>query len=548
MKISNKISILVLFLIAALGLNAFIAMRQVGRISDQLREVTEKDLVLTDICNTVTRNYLENAIRFQALLNVGDELGIESMSPVRRQYLLGHITQLKNGFDQTTQATGAVIFKGKDLIRAKIDSSASQQQKAELTAVGGLLAKIESAYVAYDGLFQEIFVMISSGKYQLSLEDLSRTHKKEKALSEKIASLLDETRQSTQQALTKASREEAIARQTLFLGFMGIILISIITSFFIIKSFSGPLKRLVFAAQEIGRGHFDVQLDTKRKDEIGEVGTAFNLMTTQLKEYRSRLEEQNKTLEQNLELTRRQKMELERNNKELDQFAHTVSHDIAQPLTGIVAYSAILEENYASKLDERAQKSIKGIHKSAKRLGVMINDLLALSRISRLKNPYERTDVRKVLDEAMARLEYAITHSQAKVHLPEHLPVIICDRIKLTEVFFNLLSNAIKFSTHNKAYTPVIEVGYSEAKDFYQFFVKDNGMGIASEHHKEIFEIFKRLDSAAEFEGTGAGLSIVKTAVEDQGGEIWVESMPGEGATFYFTISKNLPLQGNKAG
>lgn len=539
MKISNKISFLVLFLIAALGLNAFIAMRQVSRISDQLREVTQKDLVLTDVCNTVTRNYLENAVRFQAMLNIGDELGSEQMPPSRRQYLLSHIVQLKAGFDRVTQTVGSVIIKGKDLITNKTLAAAQDHEKKELELVGELLHKIESAYVEYDGLFQEIYTMIGTGTYQLSLEDLARTHKKERILSDKITSLLAETRLSTQKTLEKASREEDVARHTLFLGLMGIILISIITSILIIRSFSGPLKKLVIAANDIGKGKFNVQLDTHRHDEIGEVGAAFKTMTAQIQAFQNQLEEKNKALEQNLELTQKQKEDLERINRELDRFAHTVSHDIAQPLTGIVAYSAILEENYAAKLDERAQRSIKGIHHSSKRLGAMINDLLALSRLSRLKNPYEKIDIAQVIEEAKSRLEYSINQSKARIEVAE-MPTIWCDRIKMTEIFFNLLSNAIKFSMKNKEYMPKIWIGYVEMKDFHQFHVRDNGMGIPTESQTEIFEIFKRLESAADLEGTGAGLSIVKTAVEDQGGKIWVESVPGDGATFYFTIAKNL--------
>ncbi len=540
MKIADKIFVLVLFLILALAANTFIALQQVSRSGAQLLEVTEKDIVLTDVCNTVTRNYLENAIRFQSLLNIGDELAFAQMPASRREYLISHIQQIKESFDRFTQDTGNVIIKGKNLIRQKMENPTNVTDRQELVHAADLLAKIESSYIAYDQLFAEMFKMISAGNYELSIEDMQHVHQREKAISEKITNFLEQTRESTHQTLASAGREEEVARRTLFFVLISIILISVLTSIVIIRSFSRSLKRLVVAAHELGDGNLNVQVDTARKDEIGEVGLAFNTMTRQLREIKSQLEKQNEVLAKNLETTENQRKDLEKVNKELDQFAHTVSHDIAQPLTGIVAYSAILEENYAANLDQRAQRSISGIHKSAKRLSAMINDLLTLSRISRLKNPYEKVSISQVFDEATARLEYAIVHSQANINITTELPVIVCDRIKMTEIFYNLLNNAIKFSSQNKKNVPQVEVGYREQKDTHQFYVKDNGIGIASQHHEEIFAIFRRLENANEFEGTGAGLSLVKAGVEDHGGKIWVESKPGEGATFYFSIPKGL--------
>ncbi|MCB9771127.1 MAG: HAMP domain-containing protein [Candidatus Omnitrophica bacterium] len=539
MKIANKISLLVLFLIAALSINTFIALRQVSRLGEQLREVTDKDIVLTDVANTVTRRYLENAIRFQALLNVGDELAFAQMPESRRQYLLSHINKIKESFDRLTQKTGESVIKGKELIRVKLKNAANLSQEQDLRQAGVFLEKIESSYVEYDKLFNDIFKMISAGSYELSLEDLDQVHRKEKILAEKITSLLEEIRQSTQKTLAKASQEEGLARKSLLLGLLSIVVVSLLTFFFLIRSFSKPLKALVFGTQQIGLGNFKVRLDAQSHDEIGEVSTAFNAMTKQLDEFKAQLEKQNDVLSTNLELTKSQKQDIEKVNTELDRFVYTVSHDIAAPLTGIEGYGAFLEQHYFDQFDEKGQRSLKGLRRATKHLTAMIKDLLALTRISRIKNPYEKVEIRVVLDAVLDRLEYLIRESHAEIVIAAPMPSIVCDRVKLTEVLHNVINNAIKFSS-KKSSRPRVEIRCVEQAHFYEFTVADNGIGIAFEDKEKIYGIFQRLDNAAEYDGTGAGLSIAKAGVEDHGGKIWVESRLGEGATFHFTIPKGL--------
>ncbi len=539
MKIADKIFFLVLFLIAALSINTFVALRQVAFLGEQLREVADKDIVLIDVGNTVTRNYLENAIRFQSLLNIGDELAFAQMPSSRRQYLLTHIGKIKESFDRLTQTTGESILKGKDLIRSKSANAENVLRSTQMRQAGELLGRIEKAYVEYDGLFNDIFKMISAGGYQLSLEDLSRVHQKEKILSEKITSLLVEIQRSTQVTLHKASFQEELSRSFLFYGFIGIVLISLILSVFLIRSFSSPLKDLVFAAQQIGNGNFKVKLNTQRNDEIGEVGKAFMTMSRQLDEFKGELEKQKDALVKSLDLSNSQKRDLQKVNTELDRFVYTVSHDIAAPLTGIEGYGAFLEEHYFDKLDEKGQRSLAGLRRGTKRLNDMIQDLLALTRISRIKNPYQQVDIRFLINEVLERLEYVIREKRVEIIVASSMPNIVCDRIKLTEVFVNLINNAIKFSSQNNN-VPCIEIGSTENTENYEFYVRDNGIGIAPEHHKEIFDVFKRLDNSAIVEGTGAGLSIVKAGVEDHGGKVWVVSTLGQGASFHFTIPKNL--------
>jgi signal transduction histidine kinase len=147
-----------------------------------------------------------------------------------------------------------------------------------------------------------------------------------------------------------------------------------------------------------------------------------------------------------------------------------------------------------------------------------------------------------MIDDVLANLDYKIKQNQVDFKVQADLPVIICDPIKLKEVFLNLSTNAIKFSSGRAAVQPVVSIQMIETADAYEFIVKDNGIGIAPEHHQEIFEIFKRLETAEKFEGTGAGLSIVKSVVDDHGGKIWVVSDLGQGSEFHFTIPKELKV------
>ena len=141
-----------------------------------------------------------------------------------------------------------------------------------------------------------------------------------------------------------------------------------------------------------------------------------------------------------------------------------------------------------------------------------------------------------MLSDVQKNLVYALEERKAQLIIKPDFPKATCDRIRISEVFSNLVSNAIKYTKKDKQ--PVIEIGWSDKKDFYEFYVKDNGIGIEKQYYDKIFQIFQRLHAKGEYEGTGAGLTIVKKIVENHSGKIWVESEVGAGSTFYFTLPK----------
>jgi len=230
-----------------------------------------------------------------------------------------------------------------------------------------------------------------------------------------------------------------------------------------------------------------------------------------------------------------QKKSLEETNKELDDFTYIVSHDLKEPLRSIDAFSKFIIEDYKDRLDEEGKNYLGRIRANAGRMQALIEDLLEISRIERRRNPFGEVQVEELINEVKLRLEYAIKQKNAEIIIRDKLPRVFCDRIRFTEVFLNLISNALKFN--NKS-NPYIEIGCSEKDIFYEFYVKDNGLGIEERYFDKIFEIFQRLGKCEENEGTGAGLTIVKKIVQMHSGKIWMESKIGKGTTFYFTIPK----------
>lgn len=252
-----------------------------------------------------------------------------------------------------------------------------------------------------------------------------------------------------------------------------------------------------------------------------------------------RLEEKNRELCEDLRVAMGQKKDLEKINQELDRFVHTVSHDIRSPLLGILGYADLLQQKIQGKLRGEDQKDLEGIFANIDHLDKMIDDLLESTKITRIRNPYEAVDFNALVKMVEKRLEFKIRDSRAEIAVPQELPHIVCDRIKMGEVFHNLVANAVKFSSLNDN-RPRIEIRYQDKGDVHEFMVKDNGIGIDPRYHQKIFEMFQCACDPEQGGGTGLGLSIVREIIAGHGGRVWVESREGQGAAFFFTIPKGL--------
>ena len=240
-----------------------------------------------------------------------------------------------------------------------------------------------------------------------------------------------------------------------------------------------------------------------------------------------------------------QKEELARSNSELEQFAYVASHDLQEPLRAVVSYLQLLEKRYGGKLDADADEFIAFAVDGADHMRELINDLLAYSRVGTRGKPPKPTDCSAILNRVLDNLKVPIEESGAVV-THDILPELVGDATQLTQLFQNFVSNSIKFCGDKG---PEIHIGveYLPAGQAgkigeWSFSVQDNGIGIDPQYAERIFLIFQRLHSRSEYPGTGIGLAICKKIVEHHGGRIWVESKPGKGAAFCFTIQD---LRGN---
>ena len=235
------------------------------------------------------------------------------------------------------------------------------------------------------------------------------------------------------------------------------------------------------------------------------------------------------------ELTERQKLiaQLEANNAELERFTYTVSHDLRNPLVTIKGFLGMLNKDIQDGRKDRIASDFQRIANAADKMDELLSDLLELSRVGRIINQSEEVDLVKLTQEAVELLDARIRSKNVTVNISPDLPIVFGDRIRLREVMENLIDNAAKY-TDNRP-NPIIEIGAGQKNSNQVIFVRDNGMGIESQHLAKIFDLFEKLDQNSE--GTGIGLALIKRIVETHGGKIWVESDGLEkGSTFYFTI------------
>jgi PAS domain S-box-containing protein len=224
--------------------------------------------------------------------------------------------------------------------------------------------------------------------------------------------------------------------------------------------------------------------------------------------------------------------DLKRSNRDLEQFAYVASHDLQEPLRAIGGYVKLLEHRFPDKLDTKARDYIAGAFDGATRMERLISDLLAFSRVAVRGDAFLPADLEDALGQALRNLEAAINSAQATVaHDP--LPTLSVDAGQIRQLFQNLIGNALKFHSEQP---PRIHIGTLRQDGRWVFSVRDNGIGIDPQYYEKIFQIFQRLHTRKNYPGTGIGLAICKKIVERHGGTIWVESQPGQGSTFYFSI------------
>jgi light-regulated signal transduction histidine kinase (bacteriophytochrome) len=225
--------------------------------------------------------------------------------------------------------------------------------------------------------------------------------------------------------------------------------------------------------------------------------------------------------------------ELETANKELEAFSYSVSHDLRSPLRAMNGFAGIVLEDFGPQLPEEGRRYLERIRNGGQRMGDLIDDLLAFSRLSRQPVNRQRMNSARIVQEVLDDLKPQQDGRQIEWRIGE-LPPCLADSALLKQVWVNLLSNAIKYSRDRKP--AVVEAGCTRENGDDVYFVRDNGVGFDMQYANKLFGVFQRLHRADEFEGTGVGLAIVQRIVHRHGGRVWAEGRINEGATFYFTI------------
>jgi len=300
---------------------------------------------------------------------------------------------------------------------------------------------------------------------------------------------------------------------------------------FLQKSISTPILALAQTAKVISdQKVYSVRAVKMGNDELGTLTEAFNHMLDQIEEQNRNLVEFNQNLEQKvMERTE----QLESVNKELEGFSYSVSHDLRAPLRAVIGFTSMLEEDYTSKLDDEAMRITSVIKKNTIKMGHLIDDLLAFSRMGRQDGTKTAIDMTEMLNEVITSLSPVEGNGAISWDI-QPLPRANGNANMIRQVWVNLVSNAIKYSRKRKA--PHIEIGSFDKDNKHVFFVRDNGVGFDQLYQDKLFKVFQRLHSAEEFEGTGVGLALVEKIISKQGGDVWAEAEKDKGACFYFSL------------
>ncbi len=311
-------------------------------------------------------------------------------------------------------------------------------------------------------------------------------------------------------ASTEAYRQEVHSARIYMGGLLlAVLLLAAVLAYALQGVISNPILYLAEMAQRVStNADYTIRVPKPGKDEIGVLYDGFNDM---------------------LEQIQKRQEDLERSNRDLDQFAYVASHDLKAPLRAIATLSGWIEEDLQDKLSPEAADQMRLLRSRVQRMDGLIEGILQYSRVGRLDSHGERVDVERMLREIV---EFLAPPDGFKVEIAPEMPVLVTKRLRLEQVFSNLINNAIKYHDQEDGR---VDVSVRQSGRFFEFSVADDGPGIAEEHHDKVFMMFQTLQPRDQVESTGLGLSLVKKLVEEEGGTVSLSSELGKGATFRFT-------------
>jgi signal transduction histidine kinase len=456
------------------------------------------------------RGASRQALRSQEAVSAGTELetSLISLENGLRGYIATGRERLLEPFEIAREAYPGQVERLAELVADEPSQQAAVARiKAQIDDYVSLWA-LPILNLATDSLMDARSVLLT-GTGRERLDDLRTLFAELFARERKVA----------------AERERSAERKSDYavgLGYGGLGLVLLIAAglwLYLRRAILRPVLQVAAATEVVASGNLDAHVPATREDELGKLARAFNSMTDALAESRRDLDQRTH--------------ELERSNRELEQYAQVTSHDLQAPVATIRMYGELLERRVGDSDDPQTRQLLSGIRSSADHMATLIRDLLQYSRVGRGRPVREEVDMQAVVRRALENLAGPIGERGAEVNVGE-LPSVMGDAGQLCQVFQNLIGNGIKFSAADEprvAITALLEDG------FCRFSVSDNGVGIDPEEAERIFDPFHRSAPSA-FEGTGIGLAIARKIVTHHGGKIWARPRPDGGSVFHFTVPR----------
>lgn len=353
-----------------------------------------------------------------------------------------------------------------------------------------------------------------------------------RAVFEEILNDLDDLKQDIAEQRTAARSDLNAATRSLTVALTGavvaLLVIAVVIRIALRRWVLDPIEHLGEETEQVREGRLGRPIDALGPPEIHRLGTTVEAMRARIQRDLAEVEEARLRLAEAAE-------DLTRSNRDLEQFAYVASHDLQEPLRKVTSFCQLLQQRYGGQLDERADQYIEFAVDGAKRMQVLINDLLAFSRVGRLSGEFEEVDLARPVKRALDNLSERVEETGATVEVGE-LPTIRGEPNLLAAVFQNLIGNAIKFRRPDEP--PLVRVMATEGPDSWEISVADNGIGIAPEYAERVFVIFQRLHTKDAYTGTGIGLALCRRIIEHHDGQIWVDTTVASGTTIRFTLPK----------
>jgi signal transduction histidine kinase len=535
------------------------------------------------LANFATGRQLQEAEE-ELIENQLDAAGLNMMGTLaalldsaRRQANAAAIIPIRDAREHTLQARlYANIYLGRRG-QPHGDPAYGERTKAEFREIEARIAALEAQLTApEDRLLLDGF-KVSADAYRQAFAKVAQNEDEIRRLfdermaeqAESIGHLVDRLRAGIKRdaEATKADAEarERTARFVMLAFAAGGLVLGVAFAWLLGDGISAPVAAMTAVLERLAKGDYAAEIPAReRGDEIGRMAAAAHVFKETAIDNVRLAAERERAVERS-EADRRQLAErlrdlaeaqarllqandaLLRSNKELDDFAYIASHDLKEPLRGIHNYASFLIEDYGARLDEEGRRRLETLMRLTRRMEGLIDNLLAYSRLGRTELAIRETDLDRVVRDVVEETRIWLDGQGVEVRMPERLPKLLCDAVRVGEVFRNLISNAAKYNDKSEKW---VEIGVRNGVDRGRmpagtaaderqtvFYVRDNGIGIPEKHRERVFQIFKRLHGRDKYGGgSGVGMSIARKIVERHGGDIWIESEPGVGTTVLFTL------------